>query len=297
MAEEAGSVDAGNPAPEGTPAGEAPAPEAATPEAAPAAGPNEWVSGIEDEGLRGWVESKGLNNGSVENVLKSYQNLEKVFGADKAGRTVVLPGPDADETAMGEFYTKLGRPEKPDGYELPVPDGDDGRMSEWAKGVFHEAGLSDKQATAISEKWNAYVGGMQGQASEAEAARGDEAEAALRREWGAAYDQKVAQVDNAAVKLGMNEEQLAGLRSSMGPADAMKFVANLAEQMGEASFDNDGVSENNNMMTPARAQEELAKLNMDKEFMDAWLNRTHPSHNWAVERKQNLSKMAAGYVG
>jgi len=287
MAEEAGSVDAGNPAPEGTPA-----PEAA-PEAAPES-KSDWMSGIEDEGLRGWVESKGFNNGSVENVLKSYHNLEKVMGADKAGRTVVLPGPDADEAALNEFYTKLGRPEKPE-YDLPVPDGDDGRMAEWAKPVFHEVGLTEKQAIALSEKWNEYVGGMQTQSAEAERARGDEAERELRREWGATYDQKITQIDKAAEKLGMSTEQLSGLRSSMGPAAAMKFVANLADQIGEASFDNDGEPENGNLMSPSRAQEELAKLNMDKDFMEAWLNRTHPSHQWAIERKQNLSKMAAGH--
>jgi hypothetical protein len=252
-----------------------------------------WLSGVEDPDLRGWAEAKGMQNVQPADVLRSYQNLEKVMGADKAGRTVVLPGPDADEATQNEFYAKLGRPDAADKYELPVPEGDTSDMAEWGSGVFFEAGLTARQAEIVATRWNEKMAGLKDQAAEANAATAQEAEQQLRRDWGAAYDKKMAGIDDAATRLGMNQEQLQGLRASMGPVAALKFVDGLAVKMGEADFDTGGDPQNG-VLTPAAAQEALAKLNMDKDFMDAWLNKQHPSHEWAVTRKQSLAKMAAG---
>lgn len=287
MSEDNGSADAGNPAAEAAPPPSAPAAETKA----------SWIEGVSDPDIRAYAETKGFHNTTVDNVVKSYQNLEKIMGADKAGRTVVLPGIDADEKALGDFYTKLGRPEKADGYELPVPEGDDGKMADWAKGVFHEAGLTSKQAAVVAEKWNEYIGGAAATASEQSQAASQEAESTLKKEWGAAFDQKVAGIDRAAKQLGMDDAQLTGLRDSMGPVAAMKFVDNLASKLGEAPMDNDNINPTGGMLTPAAAKVELSKLSLDKEFMTAWLDRSHPSHKWAMEKKQNLSKMASGIAG
>ena len=293
MTEETGSVEAGNPAPD---AGEVAAVEAA-PVSAPASeaepASQDWLSSIENTELRTLAETKGWDKGGPESVLSSYHNLEKLFGADKAGRAVVLPAPDADEAVMSEFYNKLGRPDKADGYDLPVPEGQDGQMAEWASGVFHEAGLTARQAKIVSEKWNDHVGSLQqdGEAQNTQTAQ--DAEAELKREWGAAYDQKVVGINQAATALNMTEEHLAGLRSAMGPAAAMRFVDGLAGKMGEAPNDTGGFSEGV-ALTPSSAASELSKLSLDKEFMDAWMNKNHPAHNWAMDKKQRLAKMVDG---
>jgi len=293
MTEEAGSVDAGNPETSDEGTGTTTETAQTTTTTTPAAAADHWLSGVEDPDLRGWAEAKGMQNVQPGDVLRSYQNLEKVMGADKAGRTVVLPGPDADEATRNEFYTKLGRPDAADKYELPVPEGDDGAMAEWGSGVFFEAGLTAAQAQIVSERWNEKMAGLQQQASDASQATAQEAEQQLRRDWGAAYDRKMNGIDEAANRLGMNQDQLQGLRSSMGPVAALQFVDGLAGKLGEADMDTGGDNQNGTL-TPAAAQEALAKLNMDKDFMDAWLNKQHPSHEWAVTRKQGLAKMAAG---
>lgn len=273
-----------------------PAPEAqSTPEADPAPVEASSAAPIADEDLRGWVEAKF--NGAeptLEKVASSYRNLEKLVGAEKADRTVTMPGPDAPEDEVSAFYQRLGRPEKADGYELPIPEGDDGKMAEWAKGVFFEAGLSDKQAAMVAEKWNEHVGSMQTESNQKAQQSAQQAEAELKKEWGATYDQKVAGIDRTAIALGMNEGQLEGLRSAMGPVAAMKFVEGLASKVGEAPIDMDGAPSGDGMMTPAVARQELGRLGTDKEFMDAWMNKSHPSHQWAVDKKQRLAKMAAG---
>lgn len=300
MSEENGSADAGNlgaSTPAGDNTGDNPNPCAASGTGSPeTTSKTDWLSGIEDPDLRGYAETKGFDKAGVENVLKSYQNLEKVFGADKADRTVMLPGPDADADTMSAFFNRLGRPEEPTGYELPVPEGDDGKMAEWARGVFHEAGLTPKQAVMLSEKWNEHLASLNEGHQQQTKAAADKAEADLKAEWGAAYDQKVNGIEEAARRLDMSEADLVGLRSSMGPAAAMKFVDGLASRLGEAVIDTGGQNGTGDVLTPKAAHEELSKLAMDKEFMEAWLNKQHPSHNWAVEKKQNLAKMAAGHT-
>jgi len=284
---------------------EAAAPDAAPAEAAPAetalsapapveAAATNPLDGFQDETLRDYAVGKGFDKAGLEGVVKSYSHLEKLMSADKAGRTVVMPGPEADETAMNDFYTKLGLPEKAEGYELPIPEGDTGELGNWAKGVFHEAGLTAKQAAIVSEKWNEYIGGLQGDAATFDEQSAQQAEVELKREWGAAYDQKVNGINQAASNLGMSEDQLSGLHASMGPVAAMKFVDSLAGKLGERPVDVGGEELGSGMLTPQMASQELQKLGTDPEFMDAWLNRMHPSHKWAVEKKQNLSKMAAG---
>lgn len=268
------------------------------PEAAPTAEPSPAAEapkyGIEDEDLRGWVEAKF--NGAeptLEKIAGSYRNLEKVVGADRAGRVIEIPGPDAEPDAVVEVFNRLGRPEKAEGYDLPVPEGDDGKMAEWARGVFHEANLTAKQAAAVAEKWNEYVGELVDTVATHDATTAANAERELRKEWGAAYDQKVRGVDQAAGKLGMTPEQLEGLRNSMGPVAAMKFVDGLAGRLGEDRMDFDGEA-GTGALTPNAAMRELQKLGTDKEFMAAWMDKNHPSHEWAVEKKQNLARMAAG---
>lgn len=295
MAEETGSVDAGNPAPEAsaTPA------ETSAPEAAPAPGrtpdaPNtDWIGGVPDGDVKDWAISKGLQNGSYANVLGSYRNLESMMGADKAGRTVVLLGDDATPEQRNEFYTKLGRPETAADYGLAPPAGEDGAFAEWASNTFHGAGLTDKQAKIISESWESYRGTTEKATNTAAEVSRNDAIAQLKTDWGAAYEQKIAGIDVAATKLGFTLENLEGLRSSMGPVAAMKFIDNLNSKMGDHNFDT-GESVVSNEKTPDQAKTELNELSMNKEFMDAWLDKQHPGHNAAVNKKSALARQATG---
>lgn len=285
MSEDTGSVDTGNPPAEG--GGDASTTPVATPTETP------WIDSIENTDTRAWAENKGLHKGDFENVVNSYHNLEKLFGADKAGRTVTLLGDDASPEDVNAFYTKLGRPKEAKEYGLTPPEGGDGAFAEWASNTFFEAGLTAKQAETLATKWEAFRSEVMGQQSEAETVSAQEAEAALRKEWGAAYDTKVAGIDAAAEKLGMSTEQLEGLRASMGPVEAMRFVDSLNSKMGDHQFD-EGGEPVTGVMTPQQAAQALGELQINREFMDAWLDKAHPGHKAAVEKKTRLAKLAAG---
>ncbi len=115
--------------------------------AAAAASP---FAGLQDEGTRKWVETKGYK--SVEDLAKAAVNQESLIGA-----SVRRPADDATETEWNAFYSKIGRPEKPDAYELKRPDGlpkdlpyDEalaGSFKTWA----HQAGLNGRQAQSLHD--------------------------------------------------------------------------------------------------------------------------------------------------
>ncbi len=279
MTEEAGSADAGNPV------------EASAPAEATSATP--WIDNVSNPDTRAWAEAKGLQNGTIDNVLGSYHNLEKLMGADKAGRTVTLLGDDATDDQRNEFYTRLGRPEDATGYGLAPPEGQDGAFAEWASNTFHAAGLSGAQAAMIAEAWETHRTTTEQGVTEAEQLSATNAEATLKKEWGAAYEQKLKGIDTAAAKLGFTQAQLEGLRASMGPVGAMKFVDSLNTQLGDHDFDY-GEVQQTNLKTPEQARQELSELSMNREFTEAWLDKQHPGHAAAVSKKQLLAKQAAG---
>ena len=293
MAEETGSVETGNPV-------EADAPAEATSATSGTAlheGPSEhWMAGVQDPSTKAWAEAKGLQNGSFENVLGSYRNLEKLMGADKAGRTVTLLGDDATPEQRADFDNKLGRPKEASEYTAQLPEGvtDDTRMV-MMRDKAHEIGITDAQFSALAEADMAYISqSAQAQDDYAVMSAAD-ASAELKREWGAAYDMKVAGVDLAAQNLGFSDDHLNALRVALGPVEAMKFVDGLSSKMGDDTFDS-GASIIPNHKTPEQAKEELGELTMNKEFMDAWLDRTHPGHTAAMDKKSKLARLAAGVV-
>lgn len=107
-----------------------------------------------------------------------------------------LPGAD-DADAWNQLYTKLGRPETSEGYELPLPEGDNGEFAKTTAEWMHKAGLNKQQAQAIATEWNAY------QAQQAEAqqqqfnARLETDKAAVKQSWGADYDANLATATQA----------------------------------------------------------------------------------------------------
>ena len=297
MAEETGSVDTGNPGEADAPSGETSAEVTAVPGSPLTTEPQpSWLDGVQDPATKAWAEAKGLQNGSFENVLGSYHNLEKMVGADRAGRTVTMLGDDATPEEKATFYNKLGRPEVADQYSLKLPEDmtDDTRLV-MMRNKAHEIGITDAQFSALAEADAAYIDATSQGLKDKATVNAADAEKQLRTEWGAAFELKVAQIDVVAHKLGLTDDQLTGLREAMGPVDAMKFVDGLNTKMGDHDFD-EGEKIIPGHKTPEQAKEELDQLTMNKEFMDAWMDNLHPGHKAAVEKKAALARLVSGVV-
>lgn len=270
MADEQGSAETGNPE---------------TPNDAP------WYGEIQDTELQGWAANKNFK--SPAEALGSYRNLEKLFGADKAGRTVVLPGENAEPQELEDFYTKLGRPADVDGYELELPENADSDFVNWFKTSSHKAGLSTTQAKAIVDEYNNYV---TGRVTEEQASLQQQEEAErqqLRAEWGAAYNTNLAKADAVLAQLGVSDEVVLKLKDGLGAAGTAKFFADLHTKIGEGTLVVADAQPNtgfNRPMSPTEASAKLDELKSDPKWVEAYLNGS-PSH---MSQKENLEKWALG---
>ena len=90
----------------------------------------------------------------VGNLARSFVNAQKLIGADK------IPFPtNPTEEDLSNIYSRLGRPETPEGYEFAT-DGNvitEDVAAEYA-GVAHQLGLSPKQAAGILDYYKGSVG-------------------------------------------------------------------------------------------------------------------------------------------
>tara|TARA_R110000868_G_scaffold345994_2_gene607056 strand:- start:10027 stop:10878 length:852 start_codon:yes stop_codon:yes gene_type:complete len=283
MAEEIGSAPgAGNPV-EASPA----------PAEAISATPTSPLDGFQDADLRAYAEGKGFDKAGFEGVVKSYSHLEKM--TTNRDSTVVIPGLDATPEQQAEFYNRLGRPEAEDGYSFKLDKGIDTSRLDAMRGKAHALGITDAQFSGLAQADMDFMNSaVQDQADNAVISKA-EAELALKKEWGAAYDTKVAGIDVAAHKLGFSNEQLVALHKTMGPVDAMKFVDGLNSKIGDHKMEK-GELVGSGHKTPEQAKLDMDALMGKKEFVDAWTDKSNPGHKSAVAQKAALARLMSGVV-
>lgn len=256
------------------------------PPAASAAPASNWIEAIPDAELKGWAQNKGFKEPT--DALNSYRNLEKLMGADKAGRTVVLPAKWDDPAEVGAFFDKLGRPKEPGGYTMPK-EGVDAEMATWAQSTFHEAGLTPRQAELVIGKWQEMIGGKTAATQEAYQARVAQEAEALKGEWGAAYSDKVAAAKSAAKAFGVDAATVDKLEGALGFGGLMKFFSEIGARMGEDKMvTGDGPRSFDGAMTPDAAKAEITRLRGDNEFVRRYVAGDADSrlkmerlHRWA----------------
>jgi len=255
----AGSVEAGNPVADA--AGmDAPAPTGETQET--------WYSGLPEE-TRGMVEVKGWKG--PEDAIQSYMNLEKMLGADKAGRGLVMPKDDADPTEWGQFYDKLGRPTSPEDYKLPIPEGQDPGFAKMAAGKFHELGITAKQAESLAEWWNNNSQEMYQAHVNAQMQSAEMEMKALQSEWGKEYDANIENARRATRQFGIPEQTLSKIEDAIGTREMMKLFSNIGKGLGEDSFV-DGSRPSGMGMSPEAARVRLGQLKGDKDWSAKYLS-------------------------
>lgn len=261
-----------------------------------------WLQNATQEEVA-FAQSKGWDkevNAPTDQIFRSYHNLQKLFGQDKAGNTVVLPGENADQATLDSFYNRLGRPEKVDGYSVKAFAGLNDEQYNSLREAAHRAGITDKQFTELA-KWNEDLGNaideqLKNQVQMEEA----EQKAKIKQEWGAAYDQNLQLAKEAVQKLGWTNDQVNAMQLALGFDGVLKLAHQIGKAIGEGTFissDNGSRGTGSNVMTPEQAKQELKRLSTDKEFTDAWLNKDHPRHQEMINRKTQLTAWSTGQKG
>lgn len=90
-----------------------------------------------------------------EDVFKMLDNAQTLIG--KQGKRV--PADDAPKEEWEKFHAEMGRPETPDKYEFQRAEGMeiDQETEKAVRAIFHEAGLSSKQAKLIQTKYDGLI--------------------------------------------------------------------------------------------------------------------------------------------
>lgn len=181
---------------------------------------------------------------------------------DPAPTDPAAAAPAATEPEAPAVDPKMVVPESPDGYTLPVPEGEDGAFAKTASAWFHEAGIPPAQAEKLATKWNEFAAAQRAAAAEAEAAAEAQAEAtfkeqdaSLRKEWGDKYDANIELGKRAFREFGFTEDIVDAVEAKVGPAELFKIFAKIGRGLGEDTAV--GVGRGSNTLTFASAAEKL----------------------------------------
>ena len=292
--------DAGAPA--GAPAGAAATklvePAAAAPppaEPKPADGDSPWYSKLPQD-FQDVISAKGWKSLSKDEALEAvtgtYVNLERLFGADKAGNTVQLPKTDATPEEKRMFWGKLGASDKPEDYAVKAPDGIDVNVPAYQKAPewFAELGVPKDLATGLMEKVFAEEARMQAEWNQASMRE----EQALQGEWGDNFDRNVEIGRRATKALGLDENAVAGIERVLGTKRTFEVMHKIGMNLLEADSPAPSNSATSFRVTPAQAAEKIEALQKDSEFLARYLSPNVMVRQKAIEEMEALTRIVSG---
>jgi len=235
-----------------------------------------------------YKEEKSLQNFSnMDDFVKSYLHSQKLVGADK----IPVPNKMATDEDWKAVYDRLGRPETPDGYKYNLPK--ETKLEESTLKAFseeaHKLGLLPKQAEGIINYYNSIAEQSEQAATVNEEAARAEAEAELRKEYGPAYDLKIAQARNLATNTFgqdfLRDTKLADGSVLGNHPQVVRAFADLASKMSE-----DGIvqGEAASAMTVKEIDGEIESLTQPG---SAYWDKTHINHRKAVSEVQRLYEL------
>ena len=251
----------------------------------------DWRQGL-DETIRNHPSMQNFKN--TGDLAKSWVEAQKLIGRDK----IPVPGEKATKEDWDTVYERLGRPKDKDGSELPqikLPEGYPELKPEFVdefKSKALELGMLPAQVNGIFQWF------MESQTAEfnkfgeqRETQRG-EAENALRKLWGKAFEQNFAIAEQAVNKYGTDKfvEKLKTTGLSNDP-DMIQFIADMAKNFSE---DNIAGKPQSFTLSPEEAKEEIRKLQGEamRDPKHVLNNKHHPEYEYFMEKWHSLHKQA-----
>ena len=229
----------------------------------------------------------------VENLARSYVNAQRLIGADK----VPLPVNPTDED-LDNIYSKLGRPETAEGYEIGV----DGNIitediAQSYADVAHKLRLTPDQASGILEYYKGMTNSASEMSVEAETQQRNQTEMTLRKEWGDDFDARIQDAGKIAQQFGggeLLEMQLADGTKVGNHPDFIKAFAKIAEfRQSVTSEDTVSDAPTSSMVTRQSAQQEIDAIMNDKSHA-YWDRKNVIGRQQAIERVQDLMGVLHG---
>ena len=233
--------------------------------------------------------------------IKDVGSLAKGFvHAQKAvGNNVAIPSKDAPQEDWDAFFSKSGRPESADKYDFSKLEKVEGVEipAEAAKSfneTAHKLGLSQRQAAGLMDYYQKLSGESAGQIAQMQSQDREASVADLRKEFGAAFDERLSQAKDAVKHFG--GDQLLQVLDETGLGnnpDLVKAFAKIGKAMGDDELFGSGQETGGGKLTPAEATRQMDALRGDKDFMLNYFNAEKPGHEDAKRKMTELIGFAS----
>jgi hypothetical protein len=202
---------------------------------------------------------------------------------------LVKPSKDWKDEQWNDFFSKAGRPENPDGYQLEVKDGKytPESITEF-KQIAHKAGLLPNQVKAVMSFYET-IQAKQGDAmQQADIAQRQAAERELKDEWGGQFEQKL-NTAKKFVNTFADEKDKEALFGKLGDDPMMlRILANAASVMRDDALL--GTESDGNPNTSS-LQQELDKIVQNPLYFDPSESRKfRQEHDRLVARALHIRK-------
>jgi hypothetical protein len=269
-------------------------PPAGAPNPAPAGGnptPFDFKTLLPEDirGDKAWESFKPKDQNEFTQLLaKGYHGQLSVIG--KKG--LIVPDDKATPEQRAEFYKALGRPEKPDDYGTPLPEGltadklNTQKISEWKKEL-HDQGIPKAAAEKLIGK---YLSDQHAQAKEQEAEIAGW-EQQVRQEFGQDFDKNLNFAKFAIKEFG-SEELVAALdKTGFGShPEMLKMLAKMGQKMGDHQAAGGGNNQQSfgGRLTPENAQIAIQEFERDQKKMTALRTKNDPDHDRMVKEHTEL---------
>jgi hypothetical protein len=231
-------------------------------------GGESWTTSVEDDGVRGWLETKGYK--TLTDAARAHRSLEQLHGVP-AERILRLPENAEDAEAWTGIYRQLGAPDDAAGYEFPDLDVPEGQVDlrepfrNWALA----RGLTKGQAAGLFEDFQGEMQGIVEKQIEEQNERTEADMIALRKEWGQEFQANIQAGKQAAKALGLAEEEIGRIEDAIGTKKLFETFARIGTGIGEFRVtDPERTVEQPFGLNAAAAQAQLEALKSDRDFMD-----------------------------
>jgi hypothetical protein len=264
-------------------------------------GDNGSDSGSDDSGFYDGFSPEVRNHPSIkkfksaEEMGKGYLNLEKKIGE----KGIIKPREGAPKEEVDAYYQALGRPEAPDKYTWDTPENIHPaiqitpELENSYRDVAFKLGLTSEQAAALRMY---HLDSLTAQINTQEQAQKDallKAETDLRKEYGAAFEEKVNTAKKVVDTFGGDAVKAELNKNNLGNNPALvKMLADIGSKLGEDSIAKGGRP--SGMMTPEQAKAEIKRMNTEatQNPKHPLMDDMHPEHKEAIAKRDSLYKLA-----
>lgn len=237
-----------------------------------------WDADATNKDIHDWVKNKAYPD--VQTLARSAHGLERLIGADRAGRVVALPAHEYDdkgnlvkEDKEGEaaWRTKIGVPVSADKYDIPLPANNPyPQFKNMMADVFFQNGVPARMATQLAKGYESAIQKMETEVRAQEDTKSEAAMHELERAWGSDYQERVNVAARGKAWLakesgGLNDVQLRVMESVLGTSNFMTMMWKIGAGNKEAGFvGNDAKEPGSFTGGAAAAQSRLDQITADR---------------------------------